>query len=90
MLQRDAERFATVADHANWCPLGSGAIAGTTLPIDREFSARALGFVDLFPKPVVTDLIEALKASLAGGKATSANGGPAVGIYHGADGGGDL
>jgi argininosuccinate lyase len=46
MLERDFERFATVADHANWCPLGSGAIAGTTLPIDREFTARALGFVD--------------------------------------------
>jgi argininosuccinate lyase len=46
MLERDGGRFAVVADHANWCPLGSGAIAGTTLPIDREFTARALGFVD--------------------------------------------
>ena len=35
MLERDCGRFATVAEHANWCPLGSGAIAGTTLPIDR-------------------------------------------------------
>ena len=54
MLQRDAERFDAVADHANWCPLGSGAIAGTTLPIDREFTAKALGFVDAKGRPRVT------------------------------------
>jgi len=54
MLQRDAERFSAVADHANWCPLGSGAIAGTTLPIDREFTARALGFVDARGRARVT------------------------------------
>lgn len=54
MLQRDAERFAAVADQANWCPLGSGAIAGTTLPIDREFTAQALGFVDAKGRPRVT------------------------------------
>jgi argininosuccinate lyase len=54
MLERDRERFAVVADHANWCPLGSGAIAGTTLPIDREFTARALGFVDAKGRPRVT------------------------------------
>ena len=54
MLQRDAERFAVVADHANWSPLGSGAIAGTTLPIDREFAAQALGFVDAKGRPRVT------------------------------------
>ena len=46
MLDRDVHRFEAVHDQANWCPLGSGAIAGTTLPIDREFTARALGFVD--------------------------------------------
>ncbi len=46
MFHRDLGRFGAVRDHANWCPLGSGAIAGTTLPIDREFSARYLGFVD--------------------------------------------
>ncbi|MDI1336048.1 MAG: argininosuccinate lyase [Lacunisphaera sp.] len=51
MLARDAGRFATVADHANWCPLGSGAIAGTTLPIDREFTAKRLGFVDEAGRP---------------------------------------
>lgn len=54
MLQRDRDRFAVVADHANWCPLGSGAIAGTTLPIDREFTARQLGFVDAKGRPRVT------------------------------------
>ena len=54
MLGRDGERFAAVADRANWCPLGSGAIAGTTLPIDREFTAKALGFVDSRGRPRVT------------------------------------
>ena len=54
MLERDRARFAAVAAHANWCPLGSGAIAGTTLPIDREFTAKALGFVDAKGRPQVT------------------------------------
>jgi argininosuccinate lyase len=54
MLERDRQRFAVVADHANWCPLGAGAIAGTTLPIDREFAARELGFVDDRGRPRVT------------------------------------
>ncbi len=54
MLERDRQRFGDVAAHANWCPLGSGAIAGTTLPIDREFTAKALGFVDATGRPQVT------------------------------------
>jgi argininosuccinate lyase len=54
MFARDRDRFAIVADHANWCPLGSGALAGTTLPIDREFTARVLGFVDATGQPRVT------------------------------------
>lgn len=54
MLDRDRTRFAEVAARANWCPLGSGAIAGTTLPIDREFTAKALGFVDARGRPQVT------------------------------------
>ncbi len=54
MLERDRQRFAEVLDHANWCPLGSGAIAGTTLPIDREFTAVELGFVDAKGRPRVT------------------------------------
>jgi argininosuccinate lyase len=54
MLDRDRRRLAEVATHANWCPLGSGAISGTTLPIDREFTAKALGFVDAKGRPQVT------------------------------------
>lgn len=54
MLDRDRARLGDVAAHANWCPLGSGAIAGTTLPIDREFTAKALGFVDAKGRPQVT------------------------------------
>lgn len=54
MLERDRRRFEEVLDHANWCPLGSGAIAGTTLPIDREFTAKHLGFVDDRGRPRVT------------------------------------
>jgi argininosuccinate lyase len=54
MLARDAERFAAVADRANWCPLGSGALAGTTLPIDREYTAKLLGFTDAKGRPRVT------------------------------------
>ena len=46
MISRDLTRVSAVHDQANWCPLGSGAIAGTTLPIDRESTARKLGFVD--------------------------------------------
>ncbi len=54
MLERDRQRFLVVGDHANWCPLGAGALAGSTLPIDREFTARALGFVDGRGRPRVT------------------------------------
>jgi len=54
MLGRDRERFARVAADANWCPLGSGAIAGTTLPIDRAYTAKLLGFVDEAGLPQVT------------------------------------
>jgi argininosuccinate lyase len=54
MLERDRQRFGQVAAQANWCPLGAGAIAGTTLPIDREFTAKALGFVDARGRPQVT------------------------------------
>jgi len=54
MLDRDRTRIAAVKEQANVCPLGSGAIAGTTLPIDREFVAKALGFVDAAGKPLCT------------------------------------
>lgn len=55
MFFRDSERFDTVAMHANYCPLGSGAIAGSTLPIDREFLAKELGFVDKKGQPQLTE-----------------------------------
>ncbi|MEX0323513.1 MAG: argininosuccinate lyase [Puniceicoccaceae bacterium] len=54
MFGRDLDRLKDFSDRANYCPLGSGAIAGTTLPIDREFSARELGFVDADGNPRVT------------------------------------
>ena len=54
MLGRDHERFSNVANHANVCPLGSGAIAGSTLPLDRTHVAKALGFVDESGEPRLT------------------------------------
>ena len=53
-LGRDHERLSQVADHANVCPLGSGAIAGSTLPLDRAYTAKALGFVDQAGEPRIT------------------------------------
>jgi argininosuccinate lyase len=44
MLVRDASRFADAMIRADECPLGSGALAGTPLEIDREELARELGF----------------------------------------------
>ena len=44
MLGRDAARFADCATRANVCPLGSGALAGSTLKIDRVYVAKLLGF----------------------------------------------
>ena len=54
MLVRDMNRFSNVWDSANICPLGSGAIAGSTLPIDRLFVAEKLGFVDDEGCPIIT------------------------------------
>ncbi len=54
MFDRDRTAIAAVYQQANVCPLGSGAIAGTTLPIDREFVARELGFVDASGEPQIT------------------------------------
>ena len=53
-LGRDHERFSVVAKHSNSCPLGSGAIAGSTLPMDREYTAKILGFVDENGTPCLT------------------------------------
>jgi argininosuccinate lyase len=47
MLQRDAERLGDGYRRCDVLPLGSGALAGTTLPIDRASTQRALGFAAL-------------------------------------------
>jgi len=44
MFGRDAGRFADARARANECPLGAAALAGTSFPIDRNMTARALGF----------------------------------------------
>ena len=44
MFLRDADRLADCRRRLNLCPLGSGAVAGATLPLDREFMAESLGF----------------------------------------------
>ncbi|HUO98073.1 MAG TPA: argininosuccinate lyase [Rhizomicrobium sp.] len=44
MFARDRGRFADAAKRLNECPLGAAALAGTSFPIDREQTARALGF----------------------------------------------
>ena len=44
MILRDADRLADCADRLNRCPLGSGAIAGATLALDRTIAARDLHF----------------------------------------------
>ncbi len=46
MFWRDILEFRDTWNRTNVCPLGSGALAGTTLPIDREHTAKTLGFVD--------------------------------------------
>jgi len=47
MLERDRERFAQALARTNVMPLGAGALAATTLPIDRKMVARDLGFKQL-------------------------------------------
>ena len=44
MFLRDADRLADCRKRLNLCPLGSGAVAGATLPLDRGFMADSLGF----------------------------------------------
>jgi argininosuccinate lyase len=44
MLQRDADRLTDARTRINICPLGSGAVAGTSLPLDRARTAELLGF----------------------------------------------
>ncbi len=47
MFDRDRDRLADCRRRTNRLPLGSGALAGTTLPIDREFVRQELGFDDI-------------------------------------------
>ena len=54
MVERDHQRLTDAFQRVNVCPLGSGAIAGSTLPLDRDFVAKELGFVDAAGKPVVS------------------------------------
>jgi argininosuccinate lyase len=44
MFWRDGERLLDCRERVNECPLGSGAVTGATLPLDRELVSRALGF----------------------------------------------
>ena len=44
MFKRDRSRMKDIYRRMNYCPLGSGALAGTTYPLDREYTAELLGF----------------------------------------------
>ncbi len=46
MIERDISRLADLSARLNFCPLGSGAIAGATLALDRTIAARELGFTE--------------------------------------------
>ncbi len=48
MAQRDWERLGDVYQRTNISPLGCGALAGTTFPIDRAYTAELLGFDDIY------------------------------------------
>jgi argininosuccinate lyase len=47
MFERSTERLTHVFIETDKCPLGSGALAGSTLPLDREFVASELGFATI-------------------------------------------
>ncbi|TCI30762.1 argininosuccinate lyase [Exiguobacterium sp. SL-10] len=49
MLERDKERFSDSLKRIDMSPLGAGALAGTTFPIDRHRSAELLGFDQVYP-----------------------------------------
>ncbi len=44
MFKRDRGRLHDIYERMNYCPLGSGALAGTTYPLDRDYTAELLGF----------------------------------------------
>jgi argininosuccinate lyase len=54
MFQRDQERLSDGLQRVNVCPLGSGALAGSGLPLDRELVAQLLFFVDAQGRPRLT------------------------------------
>lgn len=45
MFKRDRLRLRDIYKRMNYCPLGSGALAGTTYPLDREYTANKMGFI---------------------------------------------
>lgn len=68
MLERDKERFSESLKRINISPLGAGALAGTTFPIDREMTADLLGFEGIYENSLdaVSDrdfILEFLSAS---------------------------
>ncbi|MEE3398018.1 MAG: argininosuccinate lyase [Eubacterium sp.] len=44
MFKRDFDRMCDIYDRMNYCPLGAGALAGTTYPLDRKLTAELLDF----------------------------------------------
>ncbi len=44
MFKRDRSRLHDILERMNYCPLGAGALAGTTYPLDRDYTAELLGF----------------------------------------------
>jgi argininosuccinate lyase len=52
MLKRDYGRLEDSLKRTDMMPLGAGALAGTTLPIDREFSAELLGFSEIYENSI--------------------------------------
>ena len=54
MIERDRERLLDTFSRVHVCPLGSGALAGSTLPLDRKQVAEILGFEDQKGRPVVS------------------------------------
>ncbi len=68
MLERDKQRFKGALERINISPLGAGALAGTTFPIDREYTAELLGFAGIYENSLdaVSDrdfIIEFMSAS---------------------------
>jgi len=48
MAERDSQRLGEIYQRVNISPLGCGALAGTTFPIDRDYTASMLGFGDVY------------------------------------------